>query len=479
MTMTHTTTPTTLDALSRVILAVNRAADLQAAMREVLDETIRAMEFDGGGIYVVDKDTRSATVRYHHMLPTKFVDEVGTVDIDAAPYRQLFLDSEPLFLTHYDRLRPDLAREWGWMSVASVPLTDGEEVVGALNVVSTERHRFTEDEQTMLVAIGREAGFAIVKAKADERVRTNEANLRRFFECSRDMLFVLGEMGDVVYVNPAVPERLGYTEAECLAMNVLDFHPPAARDDVLRVVGEMLAGTASFCDIPLICKDGRRVPVETRVSQGEWGGDKAIFGTCRDVSIERLLEATTSALNAVSELRDPYTAGHERRVSRIAERVAREMGLPQDQVDIIRFTAAIHDVGKAAVPLDVLCKPGPLTPAELTMVKLHAEVGAEILRPLADVGPFPDIVRQHHERVDGSGYPDGLAGDEIMLEARVLAAADVVEAMASHRPHRPALGMEAAMDHLAGERGVTFDADVVDACLRLHHAGLFDDLENL
>ena len=262
-------------------------------------------------------------------------------------------------------------------------------------------------------------------------------------------------------------------------MNVVDFHPPEVRDDVLRVVEEMLGGTASFCDIPLQCRDGRRIPVETRVSQGEWGGSKAIFGTCRDVSIERLLEATTSALNAVSELRDPYTAGHERRVSRIAERIAKTMGLPQDQVDIVKFTAAIHDVGKAAVPLDVLCKPGPLTPAELTMVKLHAEVGADILRPLADVGPFPQIVRQHHERIDGSGYPDGLAGDAIMLEARILAVADVVEAMASHRPHRPALGVEAAMDYLAGERGVTLDTDVVDACLRLHREGAFADLEKL
>ena len=479
MTNTYANTTAGLDALSRVILAVNRAADLQAAMREVLDETITAMGFDGGGIYVVDRETHSATVRYHHMLPARFVDEVGTVDIEAAPYRQLFLDSEPLFLSHYDRLRPDLAEEWGWRSVASVPLTDGEDVVGALNVVSTEHHRFTEDERTMLVAIGRETGFAIVKAKADERVRSNEANLRRFFECSRDMLFVLGALGDVLYVNPAVPDRLGYTEAECLTMNVLDFHPPEAREDVLRVVGEMLAGTVSFCDIPLMSKDGRRVPVETRVSQGEWGGDTAIFGTCRDVSIERLLEATTGALNAVGELRDPYTAGHERRVSRIAERIARTMELPQDQVDIVRFTAAIHDVGKAAVPLDVLCKPGPLTPAELTMVKLHAEVGAEILHPLADVGPFPQIVRQHHERMDGSGYPDGLAGDDIVLEARILAVADVVEAMASHRPHRPALGVEAAMEHLARERGVTLDADVVDACLRLHRDGAFDELTKL
>lgn len=471
--------PAGLDALSRVILAVNRAPDIQGAMHEVLDETIRTMAFAGGGIYVVDRDTRSASVHYHHLLPAEFIDAVGTVDIDATPYRQLFMDSEPLFLTRYDRLHPEYAARWGWRSVASVPLVDRDDVVGALNVVSTERHDFTDDEKTLLVAIGREVGFAIVKAKADERLRASESNLRNFFEGTQDMLFVLSASGDVLYVNPSVEERLGYSHAESLAMNVLDFHPPESRTEVMRVVADMLEGKVGHCDIPLVCKDGRHVPVETRVSRGEWGGEPAVYGTCRDVGVERLLEATTKALNAVGELRDPYTAGHERRVSRISELVALELGLQRDQVDLVRFAAAIHDVGKAAVPLDILCKPGLLNAGEFDIVKLHAEVGAEILRPLDEVGPVPEIVHQHHERIDGSGYPEGLAGDDILLEARIIGVADIVEAMSSHRPHRPALGVAAAMDYLREERGVTLDADVVDACLRIHRAGLLDDLDSL
>lgn len=477
MTTTLHTAPAGLDALSRVILAVNRAPDLQAALREVLDETIRAMDFSGGGIYVVDHDSRSASVRYHHLLPAEFIDEIGTVDIDASPYRQLFMDSEPLFLTNYDRLRPDYAARWGWHSVASVPLLDRDDVVGALNVVSTERHVFTDDERTLLVAIGREVGFAIVKAKADERLRSSERNLRQFFDGTSDMLFVLGDTGDVLYVNPSVVERLGYSRAECLAMNVLDFHPSGSRGDVLRVVDEMLRGTATYCDIPLVCKDGRHVPVETRVSRGEWAGEPAIYGTCRDVSVERLLEATTRALNAVGELRDPYTAGHERRVSRISELIAVELGLPRDRVDLVRFVAAIHDVGKAAVPIDILCKPALLSAAEFSIVKLHADVGAEILRPLDDVGPVAEIVRQHHERMDGSGYPQGLSGDDIGLEARIIGVADVVEAMSAHRPYRSAQGIAAAMAYLREERDVTLDPDVVDACFRVYEAGLLEEFD--
>ena len=461
-----------LDALSEVILAVNRASDLQAGMREVLDTTIRVMEFEGGGIYVVDDGGRTATVRYHHMLPQEFVDAVGTVDVETTPYRTLFLDQEPLFLTHYDRIHPGHAEQWGWKSVASVPLMDGLDVVGALNVVSKTRHTFSDDEQTLLLSIGREVGFAIAKAKVDARMRADETNLRRFFEASQDMLFVLGETGEVLYVNPAVAERLGYSEAESLGMSVLDFHADDSRDDVQRVVAEMLAGETSHCAIPLVTKEGHMVPVETRVSRGLWHGEPAIYGTCRDVSVERLLEATTQAMNAVSELRDPYTAGHERRVARIAELIAVEMGLPAAEVAIIRFAGAIHDVGKAAVPVDILCKPGHLSMAEYSIVKLHSEIGGEILRPMAHLAPIPEIVRQHHERIDGSGYPDSLKGDEIMLAARIIGVADIVEAMSAHRPQRPALGLDAAIDEIRKERGVTLDADVVDACVRVREAGL-------
>ena len=129
-------------------------------------------------------------------------------------------------------------------------------------------------------------------------------------------------------------------------------------------------------------------------------------------------------------------------------------------------------MGKAAVPVDILCKPGHLSMAEYSIVKLHSEIGGEILRPMAHLAPIPEIVRQHHERIDGSGYPDSLKGDEIMLAARIIGVADIVEAMSAHRPQRPALGLDAAIDEIRKERGVTLDADVVDACVRVREAGL-------
>ena len=463
-----------LDALSSVVLAANRADDLQSAMHQILAATIKAIGFDGGGIYLVDPYLRVATVRYHQSLPSGFIDEVGTVDIDSASYRGLFLDEEPLFLVNYDRLRPEQTAQWGWRSVASVPVVHKGTVVGALNVASCTRHIFSDEEKTLLLAIGQECGFAIGKAQVEERLRASEANLRQFFEVSKDMLFVLSEDGSVLHTNPAVAHRLGYSAGETQTMNVVDFHPEASRDDVCRIVAQMLTGEVDSCSIPLITKKGRMVPVETRVSRGTWNGETAIFGTSRDVSTERLLQATTWALSAVADLRDPSGTGHERRVARLAELIAIDMGLPDETVNTVSFAAAIHDIGKAAVPADILTNPGRLNATEFDVIKLHPQVGYGVLEPLEYLEPIPEIVRQHHERLDGSGYPRGLVGDDILLEARIIGVADIVEAMLSKRSYRPALGMDAAMDEIKRLRGTALDATVVDACLRLNDAGLID-----
>lgn len=181
----------------------------------------------------------------------------------------------------------------------------------------------------------------------------------------------------------------------------------------------------------------------------------------------RLLDGMVDVLSSTVELRDPYTAGHQRRVADLGAAIASEMGLPADRIAAIRVAGTLHDIGKIAVPSEILAKPGRLNSFEMTLIRAHAGVAFDILKPLAFPTPIAEIVRQHHERQDGSGYPDGLAGDAIHLEARVLAVADVVESMASHRPYRPALGVDRALDEIASRRGVAYDPDVADACARL------------
>jgi len=190
-------------------------------------------------------------------------------------------------------------------------------------------------------------------------------------------------------------------------------------------------------------------------------------------SLSRALSQTVEALAAAAEVRDPYTAGHQRRVTELAVAIAEALGLEEERIEGLRVAGLMHDIGKLAIPAELLSKPSRLTEAEYGLIKSHPHTARAILGAVEFPWPVPDIVIQHHERLDGSGYPDGLKGDEILLEARILAVADVVEAMSSHRPYRPALGIEEAMAEIRDGAGVRFDAAVVEACVELFESGSF------
>ena len=183
--------------------------------------------------------------------------------------------------------------------------------------------------------------------------------------------------------------------------------------------------------------------------------------------LEDNMLATIEVVNTIVSMRDPYTAGHERRVSHLARAIAEAMGLGQETQDRVRMAGLVHDVGKLALPAEVLSKPARLTPMEMEIVRTHSRQGCQILRKSHFSWPLADIVLQHHERYDGSGYPDGLRGEDIILEARIIAVADVVEAMCSTRPHRPPRGLEAALEEIEQGAGTRYDPQAARACLRL------------
>ncbi len=207
-----------------------------------------------------------------------------------------------------------------------------------------------------------------------------------------------------------------------------------------------------------------------------------ILVTCRDISDKRRSEdtiadyvrklegaviGTASAVSQMVELRDPYTAGHERRVGELSAAIAAEMGLDDFCQQGLRIAGAVHDVGKIVVPAEILTKPSRLTTVEYELLKQHAEQGYEVLKNVDFPWPVAEVARQHHERMDGSGYPQGLKGAEILLEARITAVADVVESMSTHRPYRAALGLEKALLEIEQGAGILYDAAAAAACLRL------------
>ncbi|HUX74213.1 MAG TPA: HD domain-containing phosphohydrolase [Steroidobacteraceae bacterium] len=190
--------------------------------------------------------------------------------------------------------------------------------------------------------------------------------------------------------------------------------------------------------------------------------------------LHKSLTQTIGAIAATIDKRDPYTAGHQRRVAELSRAIAARLGLTTEQAEGVYLGALVHDVGKIAIPAEILSRPGRLSAEEFALVKTHVQAGVDVLRDVAFPWPIAQMVAQHHERLDGSGYPAGLAGGAIRIEARIIAVADVFESMSTHRPYRPALLVDAALDELARGRSITFDAQVVDACtaiVRAHPAG--------
>jgi len=195
--------------------------------------------------------------------------------------------------------------------------------------------------------------------------------------------------------------------------------------------------------------------------------------------MKRIITQTVDALATSVDIRDPYTAGHQRRVTKLAVAIADEMGLKGEALHEVTVAASLHDIGQITVPTEILSRPGKLSAIEIAIIRTHAKAGYDIIKDVEFPWPIAEIVYQHHEKMDGSGYPRGLKGDEIVMSARILMVANVVEAMMSHRPYRPSLGQKAALDEIMKNKGLQYDEQVVDACLRLFEENRFEfDQEN-
>lgn len=312
----------------------------------------------------------------------------------------------------------------------------------------------------------------------------NERRFRSMIEQTLTGIYVT-QNNEIVYANPRLSEITGWSREELLGKDSLDIFArlPESRQQVIEARAQLHSGTRSVAlQIPYHCRDGKDIVLGIHASLGVWDGQAATIVMLQDITerqhaeekiaayvrqLEGTMRGTLQAVANMVEMRDPYTAGHERRVGLIAADIAREMGWPEEKCQNLQLIGLVHDIGKIAVPAEILSKPGRLTPLEYQMIQAHAERGYEILKNVEFPLPIAEIIREHHERADGSGYPQGLKGEQILPEARILAVADVLESMASHRPYRPALGLDAAINEIESHRITWFDPLVVDAMLRL------------
>ena len=324
------------------------------------------------------------------------------------------------------------------------------------------------------------------RKRSEEELRESEEKYRNILENIEDGYFEVDLAGSFTFFNPSICRILGYPGEEMPGMNNRVFMEAENAKKVFRAFNEVYVTgiPKKGFEWEIIQKDGTRKHLEVSVSLIASPGEKptGFRGIARDVTerkrteeeLQRTLESlrkafgtTIKVMVSAVETRDPYTAGHQTRSADIARAIAKEMGLPQDRIDGIRMAGSIHDIGKLSIPAEILSKPTKLTNIEFELIKEHAHKGYEMLKDVESPWPLAQIVYQHHERMDGSGYPRNLKGEEIIMEARIMAVADVVESMASHRPYRPALGIDVALEEIEKNRGTSYDNAVADACLRL------------
>lgn len=320
------------------------------------------------------------------------------------------------------------------------------------------------------------------RRRAESQRLESEQRYQSIFDAAGEGIAVRDLKGCLLDLNPAYCRMLGYRREELIGRPLEPLVDRSCRADIETYRHHLDQQREARLESVLLHKNGRRIPVEIYAIRHDYGGRPATLAFVRDISerreaelarqrdaeaLKRTLEETVTAISMALDKRDPYTGGHERRVASLSIRIAQELGLDKQSCEGVYLGGLVHDVGKIHIPLEILNRPGRLSAAEFAIIRAHPDVGFDILQGVHFDWPIAEIALQHHERLDGTGYPKGLHEKEILPEAKILAVADVVEAMASHRPYRPGLGIEPALAEICKHRGKTYDADAVDACVQL------------
>ena len=363
-------------------------------------------------------------------------------------------------------------------SVLFARLEHGGRIFGLLSAAIASSLATVKEELELFGELAAEIAFGLHDIATEEKGKKTEVALiaseeryHRMINNSADGMLIIDEKGMVLFANPAAEEILGRKQGRLVGQS---FGFPMAASETT--------------ELDVVCGEGRVIVAEMRVSETEYEGQTVSLAALRDITqhkqtqatleqtLDKLSRAMTATVGVVAmtvEARDPYTAGHQRRVAELARVIAREMGNSEEFIDGIYMAGLIHDIGKIAVPAEILSKPTKLLNIEFELIKNHSQAGYDILKDVEFPWPIAQIVLQHHERMDGGGYPHGLKGEEILLEARIIAVADVVEAMAMHRPYRAALGIDVALKEIADHSGVRYDSQVADACLKVFRENKF------
>jgi len=409
----------------------------------------------------------------------------GTAVRENEPVWRQEFGNQPLLAPWQER-----RARFGFGASATLPLRRNGVPVGVLTLYAGEVGAFDEAARNLLIEMAADIGFALdnfareaARERAEIDLRAAEEQFRGLVEQSIAGIYLIQD-GTFAYVNPRFAEIFCYASAdELIGRESLSLVAEKDRGVVLaarrRVEGKVQSMSYGFTAVR---KDGAEIEVGVHSTRATHKGRPAVIGLAQDISekksaeeriqryvaqIESAFMSTVRVVTSLGEMRDPYTAGHQRRVGEIAAAIGAEFGFDERRQEGLRIAGYLHDVGKLRIPSEILSKPGKLSPIELQLVQGHTQASFDVLKDIQFPWPVAEVALQHHESMDGSGYPQGLKGDAILIEARIMVVANKIDALCSHRPYRPGMEIDKALAEIERGRGSTYDAEVADACLRL------------
>ena len=504
----------------KVLLETSRAMAIEKEIgplaQRIVEGLVRLTQVTTAALYTLRDDVLHLEAT-DPVLPEGFPDVLRKAAlVDHPRIMQSFADGRAVIiadtrLAALTEMEEKISRLRQLRSVAHLPLVYQGNPIGVLSFGSIdELHRFTAEDISVGETLAGLSALALTEANSklaqaryiaeiEEKSKALEVAEQNLRSSQRRVEDILRHAENVAFVttNCDLPdpkildfsygaERIfGYAKDEVIGKGVSLLHTAGDVKEFPGRIENMMRTKSGVSGEALLLRKGEepfQALFKTHPLFDEQGVMWGTFGVSMDISerkqaeeqlaetLERFrkgLEGIITSMGTLMSKRDNYTAGHQLRVAEIAVAIAMEMGLEETRIEGVKLAAEVHDIGKIGIPAEILVKPGQLSELEYMIIQTHPQAGREILSDIEFPWPLADIVGQHHEKMDGSGYPDGLRGEEILLEARIICVADVVEAMASHRPYRAARGIDAALEEIERQRGVLFDRDVVDACLRV------------
>jgi PAS domain S-box-containing protein len=474
-----------LEGLLRIVQY--KASSIQDLLDYALEEAIKLTSSRLGYIYLYDDLRREFTLNTW----SKEVMEDCTIRDAPTIYRledtgiwgEAVRQARPLIVNDFQAPHP---QKKGYpeghahiFKYLTIPVFSGDRIV-AVAGVANKQEDYDESDVRQLTLLMNSVWRIMENQRFTEALIQTESRFRSIFDNAQEGIFQTNGGNRFLTANNAMAAMLGYDSPESLLSSIVDiphqlYVDPEARTTLLKKIDENNSVKGFICQC--YRRDGSMiwVSIDKLAVRDKDGNILHYEGFCEDITEQRAgterlrkaLGATVYAISAAVEARDPYTAGHQSRVADLAQAIATEIGLPDDRIRGLRLAASIHDLGKLSVPAEILTKPKKLLEIEKELIKIHSQAGYDILKDIEFPWPIARIVLEHHERMDGSGYPNRLVGDQILLESRILAVADVVESMASYRPYRPALGIDAALKEIETRKGSLYDEGVVESCVRL------------